>query len=64
MGSDAGVFVGQSTNDWIQHTAKQDPEALKVTPFTGTGMSASVSAGRISYNLGLKGPAGFKKATP
>jgi acyl transferase domain-containing protein len=57
LGSDAGVFVGQSTNDWIQHTAKQDPNALKVTPFTGTGMSASVSAGRISYILGLKGPA-------
>jgi acyl transferase domain-containing protein len=53
MGSNAGVFIGQTTNDWVQLSGKSFDHA---TPYSGTGMSASVSAGRISYILGLKGP--------
>ena len=53
MGSDAGVFIGQTTNDWVQLIGQNFGSA---TPYSGTGMSASVSAGRISYILGLKGP--------
>jgi acyl transferase domain-containing protein/NADPH:quinone reductase-like Zn-dependent oxidoreductase/NAD(P)-dependent dehydrogenase (short-subunit alcohol dehydrogenase family)/acyl carrier protein len=53
MGSDCGVFIGQTTNDWVQLSGKSFDHA---TPYSGTGMSASVSAGRISYILGLKGP--------
>ena len=51
MGSDAGVFVGQCNNDWgrIDWGTTSD----KMNPFTGTGMSASISANRISYTLGL-----------
>ena len=54
MGSDAGVFVGQCNNDFgrIDWGAASD----KMNPFTGTGMSASISANRVSYTLGLKGP--------
>merc|ERR1719171_1814197 len=54
MGLMGGVFVGQCNNDWgrIDWGTTSD----KMNPFTGTGMSASISANRISYTLGLKGP--------
>lgn len=53
MGSDVGVLVGQANNDWIQ---MQSWDWKKISPYTATGMSASISAARISYALGMKGP--------
>ena len=47
------VHVGLANNDWIQ---MQSWDFRKISPYTATGMSFSVSAGRISYALGLKGP--------
>merc|ERR1719331_69883 len=55
MGTYAGVFVGQCNNDWGRiNWGPSDTD--KMNPFTGTGMSTSISANRISYTLGLKGP--------
>jgi acyl transferase domain-containing protein/D-arabinose 1-dehydrogenase-like Zn-dependent alcohol dehydrogenase/acyl carrier protein len=48
-GSPTGVFVGISTNDYGQLQGQIDA-------YTGTGNSASVAAGRLSYVLGLQGP--------
>jgi acyl transferase domain-containing protein/D-arabinose 1-dehydrogenase-like Zn-dependent alcohol dehydrogenase/acyl carrier protein len=49
-GSLTGVFVGISTNDYSQLLTSIDA-------YTGTGSSLSVAAGRLSYVLGLQGPA-------
>eukprot|EP00913_Durusdinium_trenchii_P021502 g20206.t1 len=53
MGKEVSVHVGLANNDWIQ---MQSWDFKKISPYTATGMSFSVSAGRISYALGLKGP--------
>ncbi|EWM19915.1 polyketide synthase [Nannochloropsis gaditana] len=45
-----GVFVGIGSSDWISHSRS------KATPYTGTGVAASIAANRVSYVLGLKGP--------
>ena len=47
--SDTAVLVGQSNNDWIQ--VQDDIRALN--PYTATGTSASISAARVAYCLGL-----------
>ena len=52
-GSQTGVFVGISTNDYgilMVHDLNQ------VSAFTGTGGSYSIAANRISYALDLHGP--------
>jgi len=52
-GSQTGVFVGISGNDysrWIY----DDPESLDA--YTGTGNSHSIAANRLSYVLDLRGP--------
>ncbi len=53
--SRTGVFVGISTNDFLQlgsvHQNRDEMDA-----YYGTGSAASVAAGRISYVLGLQGP--------
>ncbi len=52
-GSQTGVFVGISTNDYgilMVHDLDQ------VSAFTGTGGSYSIAANRISYALDLHGP--------
>lgn len=55
-GSRTGVWVGLSTHEYLgllaTHTA---PEALDA--YFATGTSPAVGAGRISYRLGLEGPA-------
>ncbi len=53
-GSDTGVFVGVSTQDyaWL---ARSGPEAL--AGYWGIGTAASVASGRLSYTFGLEGPA-------
>src|SRR3954452_237230 len=54
-GSDIGVFVGISHNDYqgIQSTAF---DHFGIAPHTPTGSAHSVAANRISYCLNLKGP--------
>ncbi|CAK9102638.1 unnamed protein product [Durusdinium trenchii] len=51
MGKPGGVFVGQDKCDWNRMIS-----AAHAGPFAATGGSASISANRISYSLGLKGP--------
>ena len=55
-GSNSGVFVGISTNEYVQiHLRRSDAAALDA--HAGTGGAVSVAAGRLSYVLGLHGPA-------
>ena len=53
-GSLTGVFVGLSHDDYT--LATQDAGAL-ADPYTFTGTADSMASGRISYALGLNGPA-------
>ncbi|MBC9795257.1 non-ribosomal peptide synthetase/type I polyketide synthase [Sinomicrobium weinanense] len=54
-GSDTGVFVGITTNDYAQHIFDKDsPE--NIDAYFNTGNALNVAAGRISYILGLQGP--------
>ncbi|MBX2796484.1 MAG: SDR family NAD(P)-dependent oxidoreductase, partial [Myxococcales bacterium] len=50
-----GVFVGISTNDYGMQALARDPGAIDA--YTGTGNLFSVAAGRLSYVLGVQGPA-------
>ncbi|NEO35010.1 MAG: alpha/beta fold hydrolase [Moorea sp. SIOASIH] len=52
-GSQTGVFVGISTNDYGQ-LLLQSPEV--VDTYTNTGVASTMAANRISYLLNLKGP--------
>ena len=51
MGSYGGVFVGQDKCDWNRMITGDQSG-----PYAATGGSSSISANRISYVLGLKGP--------
>ena len=51
MGSYGGVFVGQDKCDWSRMIT-----GAQGGPYAATGGSSSISANRISYVLGLKGP--------
>ncbi|MFJ8888952.1 type I polyketide synthase, partial [Streptomyces sp. NPDC102402] len=53
-GSRTGVFVGSMYHDYGTDRAALDEEA---GGYGGTGTSGSVVSGRISYALGLEGPA-------
>ena len=53
-GSQTGVFVGMSTNDYASLLSAYDDELFDA--YSGTGIARSVAAGRLSYFLGLKGP--------
>lgn len=53
-GSQTGVFVGITTNDYAQRTMFQDTSAIDI--YTATGNALNIAAGRLSYNLGLQGP--------
>lgn len=54
-GSDTGVFVGISTNDYNQIlSARDDRDAIGT--HTSTGTVASIAANRISYCFDLRGP--------
>ncbi|MBX2802935.1 MAG: SDR family NAD(P)-dependent oxidoreductase [Myxococcales bacterium] len=51
-----GVYVGLGLSDYSRrHFGGPDP--TRMTPHSGTGSLLSVAAGRISYTLGLTGPA-------
>lgn len=52
-GSQTGVFLGICTNDYGQMMR----DLTRIDPYFGTGNNASVAAGRVSYWLGLQGPA-------
>ncbi|MEV0643077.1 SDR family NAD(P)-dependent oxidoreductase [Streptomyces sp. NPDC050619] len=53
-GSATGVFAGTNGQDYqeMAHAAAEDIEG-----YVGTGSAASVLSGRVSYALGLEGPA-------
>lgn len=53
MGSTTGVFVGICFDDYGRLLAGTG----RVDAYTGTGNAFSVAAGRLSYTLGLQGPA-------
>lgn len=53
VGSDTGVFVGISSQDYFQHTMVN---RIDIDPYSGTGVGMNVASGRISYVLGLQGP--------
>ena len=55
MGTEAGVFVGISTNDYAQLLLKASAET-GVDTYFGTGNAFNASAGRLSYVLGVQGP--------
>ncbi|TBR56984.1 hypothetical protein B4U84_26490 [Westiellopsis prolifica IICB1] len=53
-GSQTGVFIGISTNDYYQILTAR--EATEIDAYLTTGLAHSVTAGRLSYFLGLQGP--------
>ncbi|WP_210592339.1 type I polyketide synthase [Streptomyces sp. GESEQ-35] len=53
-GSDTGVFAGIMYSDYGARLHTVPPE---YEPFLGNGSAASVASGRVSYVLGLRGPA-------
>jgi acyl transferase domain-containing protein len=54
-GSRTGVFMGVSTTDYLQYSARTF-ELEQMDAYIGTGCAASVASGRLSYVLGLQGP--------
>jgi len=54
-GSATGVFVGVCNSDHFQRVLKRGPE--QIDAYVASGNAPSVAAGRISYVLGLAGPA-------
>nr|WP_007520159.1 type I polyketide synthase [Pseudofrankia saprophytica] len=53
-GTDTGVFAGRVTEDYALVVA--DPSS-EIEPYRLTGLAGSVLSGRVSYFLGLEGPA-------
>ena len=54
-GSSTGVFVGITTSDYARLGMENDSTDLDI--YSATGGSLNVAAGRISFVLGLNGPA-------
>eukprot|EP00929_Paragymnodinium_shiwhaense_P078070 TRINITY_DN4038_c0_g6_i1.p1 TRINITY_DN4038_c0_g6~~TRINITY_DN4038_c0_g6_i1.p1 ORF type:complete len:3397 (-),score=679.25 TRINITY_DN4038_c0_g6_i1:737-10216(-) len=50
-GSSTAVVTAQTQHDWMYISQAKD-----ITAFTGAGINASISANRVSYLLGLRGP--------
>jgi len=55
VGSDTGVFLGISTNDYGQ-ILSQSAQSSSNNAQAGAGNAASVASGRISYTFGFQGP--------
>ncbi|MEQ9335550.1 type I polyketide synthase [Thalassobaculum sp.] len=56
-GSQTGVYVGLSTTDYAQVLADREDGVDWIDAHASLGNSAAVAAGRLSYTLGLQGPA-------
>jgi NADP-dependent 3-hydroxy acid dehydrogenase YdfG/acyl carrier protein len=54
-GSPTGVFIGISSSDYSQLLLRSSVEQLDT--YFSTGNALSIAAGRLSYVLGLRGPA-------
>jgi malonyl CoA-acyl carrier protein transacylase len=54
VGSQTGVFVGITSNDYLQRLLKR--KTTEIDAYQATGNIHSVAAGRLSYILGLTGP--------
>jgi acyl transferase domain-containing protein len=54
-GSRTGVFVGITASDYLHLALANNPTGLDV--YTATGNALNTAAGRLSYILGLNGPA-------
>ena len=54
-GSQTGIFIGATTTDYGKLAMSGDPATLDA--YTATGNALNVIAGRVSYLLGLNGPA-------
>jgi len=52
-GTATGVFLGVGNNDYFRHLLR---DLGQIDAYSGSGGSASVIAGRLSYLLGLQGP--------
>jgi len=55
-GTSTGVFVGISTQDYATLRLQRIDLVEEIDPYSGTGNTASIAAGRLSYVLGLHGP--------
>ncbi|MFB6456399.1 SDR family NAD(P)-dependent oxidoreductase [Chitinophaga sp. Hz27] len=55
-GSDTGVFLGVSTNDYLYMKIKLIPGMESFNAYSGLGNANSLTANRISYTYDLKGP--------
>ena len=55
VGTQTGVFIGVTANDYSRFLAERGAEAIDAYYLTGNALN--FSAGRISYTLGLNGPA-------
>ena len=53
-GSDTGVFTGVSAHDYASQLTEVTDE---IAGYIATGTAGSVASGRVSYTLGLEGPA-------
>ncbi|GFE67450.1 type I polyketide synthase [Chroococcus sp. FPU101] len=53
-GSETGVFIGISSNDYSQQLLTRNVKDIDA--YLATGNSHSVAAGRLSFTLGLTGP--------
>ncbi|MBO1416424.1 type I polyketide synthase [Streptomyces sp. FH025] len=52
----AGVFVGLMTADYVERLGHR-ADKTAIDPYYGTGGGHAMAAGRVSYALGLSGPA-------
>ncbi len=55
-GTDAGVFVGISTQDYARRALAAE-DLGRIDAYGGTGNALSAAAGRLSYFFGFEGPA-------
>ncbi|WP_345639390.1 type I polyketide synthase, partial [Rugosimonospora acidiphila] len=56
-GSRTGVFAGVMYQDYAARVHQITEDLAEFEGYLGTGSSGSVASGRISYSLGLEGPA-------
>lgn len=53
-GSQTGIFIGITTNDYFQLAKQAGPANMDV--YTATGSALNVTPGRVAFTLGLQGP--------